>query len=121
MIRLQEQIGSLPKPASSRRSRQVGQVVRRGELIVQLNNTMTEASLGESVAQARALGAKIARLALEETGSYDVEFVCPQEVQAVAVQVCENEERLFAANKAAYLNKAGRSARAGAPARERTE
>ncbi len=86
---------------------QVGQVVRRGELIVQLNNTMTEASLGESVAKARALGAKIARLALEETGSYDVEFVCPQEVQAVAVQVCENEERLFAANKAAYLNKAG--------------
>ncbi|MBC2771676.1 HlyD family type I secretion periplasmic adaptor subunit [Rhizobium sp. AQ_MP] len=86
---------------------QVGQVVRRGELIVQLNNKLTEASLGESVAKARALGAKIARLALEEAGLYDAAFVCPQEVQAVAVQVCENEERLFAANKAAYLNKAG--------------
>ncbi|MFL0692522.1 MAG: HlyD family type I secretion periplasmic adaptor subunit [Agrobacterium tumefaciens] len=86
---------------------QVGQVVRKGELIVQLNNTTTESSLGESVAKARALGAKIARLALEEAGSYDVAFVCPEDVQSVASQVCANEERLFAANKAAYLNKAG--------------
>jgi adhesin transport system membrane fusion protein len=86
---------------------QVGQVVRKGELIVQLNNTTTESSLGESVAKARALGAKIARLALEEAGSYDAAFVCPEEVLSVASKVCENEERLFAANKAAYLNKAG--------------
>jgi adhesin transport system membrane fusion protein len=86
---------------------QVGQVVRKGELIVQLNNTTTESSLGESVAKARALGAKIARLALEEVGDYDTAFICPEEVKSVAGKVCENEERLFAANKAAYLNKAG--------------
>ncbi len=86
---------------------QVGQVVRKGELIVQLNNTTTESSLGESVAKARALGAKIARLALEEAGSYDVAFVCPDDVLSVASQVCANEERLFAANKASYINKAG--------------
>ncbi|AOG11609.1 MAG: HlyD family type I secretion periplasmic adaptor subunit [Alphaproteobacteria bacterium] len=86
---------------------QVGQVVRKGELIVQLNNTTTESSLGESVARARALGAKIARLALEEAGSYDVAFVCPDDVLSVASQVCANEERLFAANKASYINKAG--------------
>ena len=86
---------------------QVGQVVRKGELIVQLNNTTTESSLGESVAKARAFGAKIARLALEEAGSYDAAFVCPEDVQTVASTVCENEERLFAANKASYLNKAG--------------
>lgn len=86
---------------------QVGQVVRKGELIVQLNNTTTESSLGESVAKARALGAKIARLALEEAGEYDAAFVCPEVVQSVASKVCENEERLFAANKASYLNKAG--------------
>jgi adhesin transport system membrane fusion protein len=86
---------------------QVGQVVRKGELIVQLNNTTTESSLGESVAKARALGAKIARLALEEVGSYDVAFVCPDDVLSVASQVCANEERLFAANKASYINKAG--------------
>lgn len=86
---------------------QVGQVVRKGELIVQLNNTTTESSLGESVAKARALGAKIARLALEEAGSYDVAFVCPDDVLSVASQVCANEEQLFAANKASYINKAG--------------
>lgn len=86
---------------------QVGQVVRKGELIVQLNNTTTESSLGESVAKARALGAKIARLALEEAGNYDAAFVCPEEVLTVASAVCENEARLFAANKASYVNKAG--------------
>ncbi len=86
---------------------QVGQVVRKGELIVQLNNTTTESSLGESVAKARALGAKIARLALEEAGAYDTPFVCPEDVLSVASKVCENEDRLFQANKASYLNKAG--------------
>ncbi|MDQ0420781.1 HlyD family type I secretion periplasmic adaptor subunit [Rhizobium sp. CRIBSB] len=86
---------------------QVGQVVRKGELIVQLNNTTTESSLGEAVAKARALGAKVARLALEEVGAYEEAFVCPEEVLTVASKVCENEERLFAANKASYVNKLG--------------
>ncbi|MGL3607879.1 HlyD family type I secretion periplasmic adaptor subunit [Rhizobium sp. G187] len=86
---------------------QLGQVVRKGELIVQLNNTTTESSLGEAVAKARALGAKVARLELEEVGAYDGEFLCPDEVKSVASRVCENEARLFAANKAAYENKAG--------------
>jgi membrane fusion protein, adhesin transport system len=86
---------------------QLGQVVRKGELIVQLNNTTTESSLGEANAKARALGAKVARLALEEVGKYDVDFVCPDDVKAVASKVCDNEESLFAANKASYLNKLG--------------
>ncbi len=86
---------------------QLGQVVRKGELIVQLNNTTTESSLGEAKAKARALGAKVARLALEEVGNYDVDFICPEDVKAVASKVCENEQSLFAANKASYLNKLG--------------
>lgn len=86
---------------------QLGQVVRKGELLVQINNTTTESSLGEAEAKARALGAKVARLALEEAGAYDAQFVCPARVLEVASSVCENEERLFAANKAAYENKAG--------------
>ncbi|CAH0342859.1 HlyD family type I secretion periplasmic adaptor subunit [Rhizobium sp. CECT 9324] len=86
---------------------QVGQVVRKGELIVQLNNRTTESSLGESVAKARALGAKVARLELEEAGKYDTKFVCPQDVLEVAKAVCDNEEQLFAANKASYDNKLG--------------
>lgn len=84
---------------------QLGQVVRQGDLIVQLNNTTTESSLGEAVAKARALGAKVARLELEENGRYDDPFVCPEDVASVAQPVCENEERLFAANKASYQNK----------------
>ncbi|QLF71651.1 HlyD family type I secretion periplasmic adaptor subunit (plasmid) [Peteryoungia desertarenae] len=86
---------------------QVGQVVRRGELIVQLNNRTTESSLGEAVARARALGAKVARLEMEEAGRYQDPYQCPEEVLKVAQQVCENEEQLFLANKASYLNKLG--------------
>ncbi|TPP04635.1 HlyD family type I secretion periplasmic adaptor subunit [Rhizobium glycinendophyticum] len=84
---------------------QLGQIVRKGELIVQLNNITTESSLGEARAKARALGAKVARLALEEAGDYDAAFVCPQDVRAVAAKVCANEENLFAANKARFKNK----------------
>jgi adhesin transport system membrane fusion protein len=86
---------------------QLGQVVRKGELIVQINNQTTESTLGESVAKARALGATIARLHLEELGSYDQPFNCPVEILEVARGVCDNEERLFAANKASYENKFG--------------
>lgn len=84
---------------------QVGQVVRKGDLIVQLNNTTTESTLGESVAKARAIGAKIARLQMEEKGEYDQPFVCPADVLKVAKNVCDNEDRLFSANKASYKNK----------------
>jgi adhesin transport system membrane fusion protein len=84
---------------------QLGQIVHKGELIVQLKNTTTESSLGEARAKARAFGAKIARLVLEESGNYDATFVCPEDVRAVANTVCANEESLFAANKARYRNK----------------
>nr|CAD6436775.1 HlyD family type I secretion periplasmic adaptor subunit [Rhizobium sp. Q54] len=86
---------------------QLGQVVRKGDLIVQINNQTTESTLGESVAKARALTAKVARLRLEEVGDYDAPFLCPEIVEQVARSVCENEQRLFAANKASYLNKLG--------------
>lgn len=85
----------------------LGQVVRKGDLIVQINNTTTESTLGEVVAKARALGAKISRLLLEERGEYGKPFVCPPDVMAVARTVCENETQLFAANKASYENKLG--------------
>src|SRR5262249_1621469 len=58
----------------------LGQVVHKGQLLVQLDNTTTESSLGESVAKARALGAKVARLKLEEIGEYDAQFVCPENI-----------------------------------------
>lgn len=84
---------------------QLGQIVRKGDLIVQINNQTTESTLGESVAKARALTAKVARLELEEVGAYDAPFICPDVVAKVAYGVCENEQRLFAANKASFQNK----------------
>jgi adhesin transport system membrane fusion protein len=85
----------------------LGQVVRKGQLLVQLDNTTTTSTLGESVAKARALGAKVARLKLEEDGKYDVPYICPDDVLAVAKDVCANEAQLFAADRASYNNKLG--------------
>ncbi|MBZ9793917.1 HlyD family type I secretion periplasmic adaptor subunit [Rhizobium sp. 3T7] len=85
----------------------LGQVVRKGQLLVQLDNTTTTSTLGESVAKARALGAKVARLKLEEAGQYNTPFICPEEILAVAKDVCANEEQLFAADRASYQNKLG--------------
>ncbi|MBB3454357.1 adhesin transport system membrane fusion protein [Rhizobium sp. BK313] len=83
----------------------LGQVVHKGDLLVQLDNTTTESTLGESVAKARALGAKVERLALEEAGTYDAQFICPADILATAKDVCDNEEKLFEADRAAYQNK----------------
>ncbi|MBB5576578.1 MULTISPECIES: HlyD family type I secretion periplasmic adaptor subunit [Rhizobium] len=83
----------------------LGQVVHKGDLLVQLDNTTTQSTLGESVAKARALGAKVERLALEEAGNYDAQFVCPADILAMAKNVCDNEEKLFEADRAAYQNK----------------
>lgn len=85
----------------------LGQVVHKGQLLVQLDNTTTTSSLGESVAKARALGAKVARLKLEEAGQYDAPFTCPDDILAVAKDVCDNEAKLFAADRASYQNKLG--------------
>ncbi len=85
----------------------LGQIVRKGDLLVQLDNTTTTSTLGESVAKARALGAKVARLKLEEAGLYDTKFICPGEILTVAKPVCDNEESLFAADRASYENKLG--------------
>jgi type I secretion membrane fusion protein, HlyD family len=85
----------------------LGQVVHKGQLLIQIENTTTESSLGEAVARARALGAKVARLTLEERGDVDSPFVCPPEILAVAKDVCANEESLLEADRAAYRNKVG--------------
>ncbi|MBB3285271.1 MULTISPECIES: HlyD family type I secretion periplasmic adaptor subunit [unclassified Rhizobium] len=83
----------------------LGQVVHKGDILVQLDNTTTVSTLGESVAKARALGAKVERLALEEAGAFDAQFVCPADILATAKTVCDNEEKLFEADRASYKNK----------------
>lgn len=83
----------------------LGQIVHKGDMLVQLDNTTTASTLGESVAKARALGAKVERLALEEVGALDAQFVCPADILATAKNVCDNEEKLFEADRASYKNK----------------
>lgn len=83
----------------------VGQVVRKGDLILRLDDTVTASSLGESEARARALRAQIARLELEEMGRFEAEYICPDTLKDVAPQICANEARLMKARFDNILNK----------------
>ncbi len=83
----------------------VGQVVRKGDLILRLDDTVTASSLGESEARARALRAQIARLNLEEKGAFDSEYICPESLKDVAPEICVNEARLFKARADNIRNK----------------
>lgn len=83
----------------------VGQTVRKGDLILQLDDTVTASSLGESAARARALRAQIARLELEESGDLEAEYICPESLQAVAPGICQNEARLLRARADNINNK----------------
>lgn len=85
---------------------QVGQIVRKGQLLMRLDDTTTTSSLGESAAKARALQAKIARLEIEERGDFSAPFACPQEIEQVAPLICENEVRLLNARRINLENKA---------------
>lgn len=84
----------------------IGQVVRRGQLIMRLDDTTTTSSLGESTAKARALRAKIARLEIEELGDIQALFLCPDEIVSAAPAICDNEVRLLDARRANLSNRA---------------
>ncbi|ODR89605.1 HlyD family type I secretion periplasmic adaptor subunit [Sinorhizobium alkalisoli] len=84
---------------------QVGQVVRRGDLILRLDDTVTGSSLGELEAKARSLRAQIARLELEESGAYDADYKCPDDIAKAAPGVCANEEQLLRAKAGNFNNK----------------
>jgi membrane fusion protein, adhesin transport system len=83
----------------------VGQIVRKGDLIVSLDNTTNVSSLGEVEAKARALRARVTRLKLEQTGKLDGQLECPEEVLQKAPEVCENEQKLLAARQDNFRNK----------------
>lgn len=84
---------------------QVGQIVRRGQLLMRLDDTTTTSSLGESTAKARALEAKIARLDIEEAGDLTAPFNCPEAISRTAPAICDNETRLLEARRANFRNK----------------
>ncbi|MCV0380756.1 HlyD family type I secretion periplasmic adaptor subunit [Nitratireductor sp.] len=83
----------------------IGQTVSKGDLILQLDDTVTASSLGESAARARALRAQIARLELEEKGDLEAEYICPESLQEVAPGICQNEARLLRARADNIKNK----------------
>ena len=83
----------------------IGQLVKKGDLLVRLDSSGNLASLGESQARFDALQARIARLNLEIDGLFDKEFVCPEQTRRVSEGICENEARLLAARRENYNNK----------------
>jgi len=82
----------------------LGQAVKKGSLLVQLENVTTQSSLGEAAAKARALEVKLSRLSLIEAGDLNKGFACPDAVEAVDPGVCANEAQLYNADREAYLN-----------------
>ncbi len=84
---------------------QVGQVVRRGDLILRLDDTASGSSLGELEAKSRSLRAQVARLELEETGAYASHYKCPADIAQAAPGICTNEELLLHAKAGNFNNK----------------
>lgn len=72
-----------------------GQRVSKGDLLIRLDNTMTQSNLGEVEAKARSLVAQIARLQIEQSGDVAQPYVCPDELQKVAAAVCATEAQLL--------------------------
>ena len=77
----------------------IGQVVKKNDLIIRLDNTFNTSSLGEQQAKARALRTRIARLQFEQTGDLKGAFPCPPEIQTVAPEICDNEQKLLIARR----------------------
>lgn len=84
---------------------QVGQIVRKGDLILRLDNTSTTSSLGESEARARALQAQIARLEIEMVGDTKSDLVCPSAIAKTSPEICDNENQLLRARRDNFRNK----------------
>ena len=82
-----------------------GQIVKKGDLIVRLDDTATTSTLGELEARSRALRAQIARLELEQAGDTTSLMTCPKEVLNTSPEVCENEGQLLKARRDAFRNK----------------
>ena len=77
----------------------VGQIVKKDDLIVRLDDTLNESSLGEQQAKARTLRARIARLKQEQEGRIAEPLMCPDELIETAPQICENEQKLLVARR----------------------
>lgn len=77
----------------------IGQTVKKNDLIIRLDNTVSTSSLGEQQARARTLTARIARLNQEQEGRIAEPLACPDELIETAPQICENEQKLLVARR----------------------
>ena len=77
----------------------IGQTVKKNDLIIRLDNTVSTSSLGEQQARARTLTARIARLKQEQEGRIGEPLTCPDELIETAPQICENEQKLLVARR----------------------
>ncbi|WP_296739357.1 HlyD family type I secretion periplasmic adaptor subunit [Mesorhizobium sp.] len=78
---------------------QIGQTVKKNDLIIRLDNSGNTSSLGEEKAKARALQARIARLQFEQSGNVEGSFPCPADIQKAAPEICDNEQKLLVARR----------------------
>ncbi|PWW04137.1 adhesin transport system membrane fusion protein [Hoeflea marina] len=84
----------------------LGETVRKGQLLVRLDDTSTKSSLGESQTKSDAARATIARLEIEIDDLFGKEFACPEEARAISSDICRNEALLLAARRDGFTNKA---------------
>jgi adhesin transport system membrane fusion protein len=70
----------------------IGEVVQKGQIVMQLDETRFASSLGESKAKNNALMAKVARLSAEANG---VKFDPPAELLREEPKIAEDERALF--------------------------
>ena len=82
----------------------LGQIVKRGDLIVRLDDTTTASSLGESQARAAAFKAKIARLRFEISGDKG-DFACADDLAKAVPAICASESALFNSRRENFRNK----------------
>ena len=83
----------------------IGQIVKKDDLLIRLDNTLNSSSLGEQQAKARALRARTARLKQEQGGKIGDPFNCPAEIRKNAPDICDNEEKLLIARQDNFNNK----------------
>ncbi|MBB6468499.1 adhesin transport system membrane fusion protein [Aminobacter lissarensis] len=83
----------------------IGQVVKKNDLIIRLDNTVSTSSLGEQQAKARTLNARIARLKQEQEGRIGEPLACPESLVEVAPEICENEQKLLVARRQNFETK----------------
>ncbi|AMS44814.1 HlyD family type I secretion periplasmic adaptor subunit [Aminobacter aminovorans] len=83
----------------------IGQVVKKNDLIIRLDNTVSTSSLGEQQAKARTLSARIARLKQEQEGRIGEPLACPESLVKTAPEICENEQKLLVARRQNFETK----------------